>query len=205
MKVALYARVSTEGQTCENQLIELRQYAKAHPEHEYEEHQETLSSRKTRPVKEELLRRLRLGLLSGVAFVSLSRWGRSTAELCSELPELAALKRHVVSLKEGLDLSTAAGRATLGFLAVMAEFERDLTLERTLAGLARVRAQGKRLGPPKGNQNARKHPKQTPPGNPAPLLMKDEPGNERAFVSSVVVANSPVASKVVQSSKGDRP
>lgn len=191
MKVALYARVSKDDQTCENQLIELRLYAKVHPDNDYEEHQEAVSSRKTRPVKEELLRRLRLGLLGGVVFVSLSRWGRSVPEVCTELPELHRLGRKVVSLKEGIDLSTAAGRAMLGFMAVMAELERDLTQERTIAGLARVRAQGKRLGPPAGNQNARKHPKLTPPVNPPPLLIEQAVANERTFVSDQTSIHKP--------------
>ena len=150
LNVALYARVSTGEQNTENQLLQLRAWASSHPEFKTEEHEEAVSSRKTRPKKEEILRRLRIGTLDGVAFVALSRWGRSTTELVGELRELHDLGRKLYSLKEGLNLDTAAGRAMVGMLAVFAEFERDLTRERVLAGLARAKAQGRRLGWPKG-------------------------------------------------------
>lgn len=165
LKFALYARVSKgEDQTTENQTIQLLEWARAQrPPVAYEIIEEAISSRDTRPKKEEVLRRLRLGLLDGVAFVSLSRWGRSTTELVGELRDLHDTGRTVVSLKEGIDLRTAAGKAMLGMLAVFAEFERDLVRERTLAGLARAKAQGKKLGARFGNQNARKR---TPPANP---------------------------------------
>jgi DNA invertase Pin-like site-specific DNA recombinase len=185
---ALYARVSKgEDQTNQNQLLQLFPWAEARGI-KYEVHQEAESSRNTRPVKEALLRRLRTGELHGIAFVSLSRWGRSTTELVGELRELDDLGRGVVSLKEGLNFATAAGKAFLGMLAVFAEFERDLVRERTLAGLRRVEAQGKRLGPPRGNQNARKHPKRTPPANPpvsSPVGDSLEQTNVRFVVSDV--------------------
>ena len=60
----------------------------------------------------------------------------------------------LLSLKEGLDLSTAAGRLMANMLAIMANFERDRIRERTMLGLARAKAQGKRLGrPPKPLRN----------------------------------------------------
>lgn len=152
-KIALYARVSkAEDQTTTNQLLQLRAWATAHPGIETIEYEEAITSRKTRPHKEAILRQLRTGELQGVVFVSLSRWGRSTTELVGELRELHALGRNVVSLKEGLNLDSAAGRALVGMLAVFAEFERDLIRERTLDGLARARAQGKVLGWRKGRK-----------------------------------------------------
>lgn len=164
MKVALYARVSKgEDQTTENQLLELRRWAKATDADVEGEYEESVSSRDTRPQKELLLRKLRLGEIQGVVFASLSRWGRSTSELVQGMEEAQERGWTLVSLKEGLRFDTAAGKAFAGMLAVFAQFERDLVRERTLAGLARAKAQGKKLGAPKGNQNARK---QTPPANP---------------------------------------
>ena len=91
---------------------------------------------------------LRLGEIDGVAFYALDRWGRTMSELVLELEEFAASGRSLISLKEGLDLSTAAGRLMANVLAAMANFERERIRERTLLGLARARAQGKKLGRP---------------------------------------------------------
>jgi DNA invertase Pin-like site-specific DNA recombinase len=78
----------------------------------------------------------------------LDRWGRSVADLVSTLQELQHLGVGFVSLTEALDLTTPAGRAKAGLLAVFAEFERDILRERVRAGLAHARLNGKRLGRP---------------------------------------------------------
>ena len=148
--IALYARVSkAEDQTTENQLLQLREWAEASKQPAFMVYEEAVSSRDTRPKKEEILRGLRLGTLSGVAFVSLSRWGRSLPELAAEMKEAVDRGWVLVSLKEGLRFDTAAGKMYAGILAVFAEFERDLVRERTMAGLARARAQGRIGGRPK--------------------------------------------------------
>lgn len=147
MKVALYARVSKAlEQTPENQLIELRRWASAASHTVVGEFVDEVSSKDTRPEKERVLRMLRLGELDGVAFWSLDRWGRSMGELVMELEEFSKTGKSLISMKEGLDLSTAAGRLMGNILASMANFERDRITERTKLGLARVRAQGRRLG-----------------------------------------------------------
>lgn len=150
LSIALYARTSTvDKQTPENQLIQLREASQGKPGR-FIEYSEQESTRKTRPIKEQILRDLRTGKLDGVWVVSLSRWGRSTVELVGELRELHDLGRQFISLKEGINLDTAGGRAMVGMLAVFAEFERDLAQERVLAGLERARREGKTLGWPKG-------------------------------------------------------
>jgi len=78
----------------------------------------------------------------------LDRWGRSVADLVSSLQELQHLGVGFVSLTEALDLTTPAGRAMAGLLAVFAEFERDILRERVRAGLVHARQQGKQLGRP---------------------------------------------------------
>ena len=151
MKVALYARVSmVDRQNPDNQLLELRRYAKA-AQHEVEgEYVDLISSRDRRPQKEAVLKKLRLGTIDGVVFVALDRWGRNMTELVMELEEFSQSGKSLISLKEGIDLSTAAGRMMANVLAAMANFERERIRERVMAGLARAKAQGKRLGrPPK--------------------------------------------------------
>ncbi len=152
MKVALYARVSKAiEQNPENQLIELRRWAETSGHTIIGEFVDEISSKDTRPQKEEVLKRLRLGTLDAVAFVALDRWGRNMTELVMEMEEFSQSGKVLISLKEGLDLSTAAGRLMGNMLAAMANFERDRIRERTLMGLARARAQGKKLGRPRKN------------------------------------------------------
>jgi len=157
MKLALYARVSKAlEQNPENQLIELRRWAAA-ADHQVEgEYVDEISSRDTRPGKEAVLRKLRLGEIDGVAFYALDRWGRDMTELVLELEEFSKAGKSLISLKEGLDMSTAAGRFAANMLAAMANFERDRIQERVKLGLARVKAQGKHLGRPFGKKDTHK-------------------------------------------------
>jgi DNA invertase Pin-like site-specific DNA recombinase len=78
----------------------------------------------------------------------LDRLGRSMRHLVMMLDELRALDVALVTLGEGLDTLTPAGRMAFGIFASVAEFERERLRERTLLGLDRARAQGKRLGRP---------------------------------------------------------
>jgi len=150
MKVALYARVSKAlEQNPENQLIELRRWAKSSTNEVEGEYVDEVSSKDTRPQKEEVLKKLRSGTIDGVAFYALDRWGRTMSELVLELEEFSKDNKTMFSLKEGIDLSTAAGRMFANILAVMANFERERIRERTLLGLARARSQGKKLGRPR--------------------------------------------------------
>jgi DNA invertase Pin-like site-specific DNA recombinase len=150
MRVALYARVSKAlDQNPENQLIALREWAKRSGVEVVGEYVDSVSSQDTRPNKELVLRKLRLNEADGVAFFALDRWGRNMSELVLELEEFSKTGKSLISLKEGLDLSTAAGRLMANVLAAMANFERDRIRERTMLGLARARAQGKKLGRPR--------------------------------------------------------
>ncbi len=164
MKIALYARISKAlDQNPENQFEPLLSWIKNadHTQVMDKTHKlgifvDEISSKDTRPKKEEVLRLIRLGEADGVAFTVLDRWGRTTSELVLELEEFSKSGKCMISLKEGLDLSTAAGRMFANILAAMANFERDRIRERTLLGLARARAQGKKLG----------RPRKTPPAEP---------------------------------------
>lgn len=153
MKVAVYARVSKSlEQNPENQLLELRKWAKAMNYEIIGEYIDEVSSKDTRPQKESVLKLLRSGQAQGVAFYSLDRWGRNMTELVLELEEFSQNKIMMFSLKESIDLSSAAGRLFANVLASMANFERDRNRERTLLGLARAKARGKKLGRPRKNR-----------------------------------------------------
>jgi len=146
VRIALYARVSTSEQNNDNQLIALRQWGANSGNSIVGEYVDVVSSRDTRPQKEAVLRKLRLGELDGVCFFALDRWGRNMSELVLELEEFSKSGKSMISLKEGLDLSTAAGMMMCHVLSAMANFERARLRERTMLGLSRARAQGKKLG-----------------------------------------------------------
>ena len=101
-----------------------------------------------REAREKLLEAARRREIDVVLVWRLDRWGRSVADLLATLQELEHLGVGFVSLTEALDLTTPAGRAMAGLLAVFAAFEREVLGERVRAGLAHARQNGKRLGRP---------------------------------------------------------
>jgi DNA invertase Pin-like site-specific DNA recombinase len=151
-RVALYLRVSTAEQTVENQRRELQAIAERHGWQVVAEFvDEGISGtkgREQRPGYDRLLRGIARREFDQVAAWSVDRLGRSLQDLVSFLSELHAKGVDLYLHQQGLDTSTPAGRAMFGMLGVFAEFERAMIVERVNAGLARARAQGKRLGRP---------------------------------------------------------
>lgn len=154
-KIALYARVSTSEQTTENQKIRLIEYANKHG-YSYDLFEETKSSRKTRPVKQSLLARLRNHVYDAVIVFKLDRWARSSTELILDTKELIDKGIGFISISDNLDFSTAAGKLQFAILSAFAEFERELIRERTIEGLRRAKLQGKKAGRPKGSKDSKK-------------------------------------------------
>ena len=147
-KYALYARVSTDEQSTEQQVHRLEQHAKR-MEWDYEVIEETMTTRKTRPKKYGLMQRLRAGEFDGVCVWKLDRWARSMKELIYEIEELTNKKIDFISLNEGIDLSTSGGKLQFQIFAAFAEFERNMISERTKEGLERAKRNGKKLGRPR--------------------------------------------------------
>ena len=145
---AIYVRVSTQDQTVENQLLPLKQYAER-MDWSYEIFEEKESTRKTRPVQWDLYNRLLKKEFDGLLIYKFDRWARSTKELVEHIERLIEKEVQVVSYSENLDLDTSMGKAMLTIISAFAQLERDMIRERTLAGLARARAQGKTLGRPR--------------------------------------------------------
>lgn len=153
VKAAIYARVSTvnHGQNPEVQLAELRRLCRARGwtiAHEIVDHGYSGGS-SSRPGLRRLEALARSREIDVVAVVRLDRLFRSTRHLLTTIAEFTDVGVTFVSLKESIDLTTSAGKLLLGILAALAEFERDLLRERTAAGLAFARAQGKTLGRPR--------------------------------------------------------
>lgn len=149
LRVALYARVSThDQQTLPLQIRALNQYAAKRGWTIAAQIKEVGSGASQRELRTTLIAAARRREIDVVLVWRLDRWGRSVADLVSTLQELQHLGVGFVSLTEALDLTTPAGRAMAGLLAVFAEFEREILRERVRAGLDHARHQGKRLGRP---------------------------------------------------------
>ena len=152
MKAAIYARVSTLDQEPENQLSELRRYAAARQWVATEYVDRGISGAKeSRPALNELLRDAKRRRIDVLVCWRLDRLGRNLRHLILLLDELQALGIAFVSLAEGIDATTPAGRLQMHVLGAIAEFERSRISERVKAGLARAKAQGTRLGRPRRN------------------------------------------------------
>jgi putative DNA-invertase from lambdoid prophage Rac len=158
MRAALYCRVSTDKQTTENQRIRLEEYAKAN-NWEYDVFDEVESTRKTRPVKQALLGKLRTKEYDAVVVYKLDRWARSSTELILDTKELIDKGIGFISISDNPDFSTAAGKLQFHILSAFAEFERSLISECTKEGLKRAKLQGKQLGRPKGRKDKNKRRK----------------------------------------------
>jgi len=160
MRVALYARVSTKDteQTPDSQLYFLRDYAAQRGWQIVREYVDMASATNLRDRRgwRELLEHVRRGGMDLVLVAKLDRAFRSANDTYDNL---AYLDRHnvaFVAATQPIDTTTSTGKLLLGVLAAVAEFERALIVERTLAGLDRARKQGTKLGRPKGSKDKRK-------------------------------------------------
>jgi putative DNA-invertase from lambdoid prophage Rac len=150
MKAALYARVSTADQNSDNQLLELRKYVEARgwTASEYVD-RGVSGTKESRPALDALVKDARRRKFDVLVCWRLDRLGRNLRHLVTMLEELNSVGVAFVSLGEGIDCTTPAGKLQLHILAALAEFERERIRERVLAGLQRARAQGRRLGRPR--------------------------------------------------------
>ena len=157
MAIIAYLRVSTEKQDVQNQRLEILTWANREGVQITDWMEREMSSRRSAKERglDELLGRLAAGDTLVVA--ELSRLGRSLGEVVQTVDRLAAAHVGLVTLKENIRvLPNGSGSRDLqskilvGLFGLLAEVERDLISERTKAGLARARAEGTRLGRPKG-------------------------------------------------------
>jgi DNA invertase Pin-like site-specific DNA recombinase len=151
-RVALYVRVSTDGQTVENQRRDLKASAKRHGwqiVETFDDNEATdARSRDERPGMRRLMEGVSRKDFDMVAAWSVDRLGRSLQDLIGFLGELQAKGVDLFLRKQGLDTSRSSGKAMFQMLGVFSEFERAMIQERVRAGLARARARGKKLGRP---------------------------------------------------------
>jgi len=152
-RVALYARVSTDGQSVENQLHELEAVAVKEGweiiERFIDKGISGAKGREGRPAFDRLSKGVVRREFDVVAAWSVDRLGRSLQDLLAFLNELHSKHTNLYLHKQGIDTTTPAGKLLFQMLGVFAEFERSMIVERVKAGLKRARAQGKVLGRPR--------------------------------------------------------
>ena len=152
-RVALYARVSTDTQMTENQLLQLRVVAERHGwviVAEFVDH--GVSGAKGRVERQQfdaLLRGVARREFDMIAAWSVDRLGRSLQDLLSFLMELQSKRVDLYLHQQALDTSTPMGKAMFQLCGVFAELERSIIQERVRAGLERARAKGTTLGRPR--------------------------------------------------------
>jgi DNA invertase Pin-like site-specific DNA recombinase len=152
-RAAIYLRVSTDGQTTDNQRLALEQVA-AHRGWQivetYTDHGISgAKARDKRPAFDQMCNDATRGKFDVIAAWSIDRIGRSVLHVSTFMAEMAALNVSQYYDQQNIDTSTPAGKAMLQMCVVFSEFERSMIRERVMAGLARARKEGKRLGRPK--------------------------------------------------------
>jgi len=152
LRAAIYLRVSSDRQTIENQRLELERIVAQRGWKLVETYADPAISgvkgRDQRPAFDRVCTDAARGKLDVIMVWAIDRLGRSLAQIANCLSELRDQNVAAFILQQNVDGTTASGKAMLGMCAVFAEFERDMLIERVNAGLARARAQGKKLGRP---------------------------------------------------------
>jgi DNA invertase Pin-like site-specific DNA recombinase len=152
-RVALYARVSTDGQSVENQLRELEAVGRKEGwkvvQRFIDRGISGAKSRKDRPGFDALCKAAVRREFDMIAAWSVDRLGRSLLDLLTFLKDLHAKGCNLYLHKQGLDTTTHTGEMMFQMLGVFAQFERAIIVERVRAGLKRAKAQGKVLGRPR--------------------------------------------------------
>ena len=152
-RAALYLRVSTDGQTTENQRLALMAVAEQRGWTVAATYEDAgisgAKGRDKRPGLDAMLKDATRGNFDVVMSWAVDRIGRSLADLIGTLQDLHGAKVDLFLHQQAIDTTTPAGKAMFGMLGVFAEFERSMIQARVHAGLDRARAKGVRLGRPK--------------------------------------------------------
>jgi len=148
MKVALYTRVSTDQQTVENQVRDLTAYCqiKGWSDITIFKDQGVSGAKTSRPEFNKMIKQAKAGDFDVVMVWKFDRASRSTKHLITLLEDFDTWGVDFVSLQENVDTSTPAGKLMFTMISAFAQFERDTIIQRTKSGMARAKAEGKKIG-----------------------------------------------------------
>jgi len=157
-EVVLYARTSTADQTIETQMVALRDFCARMKYQIRDEYIDSGFSGKDdkRPEFERLLTDMRGNKINCVVVYKLDRIGRSLQHLLNLFEEFKNQGIEFISITQNINTQSPEGKMFWQMLGVFAEYERELIVSRTMAGLYRARKQGKTLGRPTGSKDSRK-------------------------------------------------
>ena len=148
---AIYARVSTDDQDCALQLTELRGYCKRQG-WQFFEYIDKASGKQgaRRPKMDEMMKDANFKRFDVVIVWKLDRFGRSLQDLIANIQTLELAHIRFIALTQNIDtdIRTPTGRLLFHIMGAFAEFERDLIVERTKAGMAEAKRQGVHVGRP---------------------------------------------------------
>lgn len=150
-KIYIYARVSTDKQTTESQVAELRAYCERRGWENSILIEDTASgASSSRSGLDELMNLIRRGKVDAVLAFKLDRLGRSLQHLAQIINEMMSHKVALIVPGQGIDTSNdnPAAKLQLSILGAVAEFEREVIKDRVNAGLTRAKAKGVKLGRP---------------------------------------------------------
>lgn len=147
-RTVIYARVSTNDQSCERQIADLTAFAERGGFEVIDEFKDTASgTTSNRAARNQVMALAQAREIDAVLVTELSRWGRSTQDLLDTLHKLAAWNVSIIAMSGmTFELDTPHGRIMATILAGIAQFERDLISERVKSGLAAARSRGRKLG-----------------------------------------------------------
>lgn len=148
-RVCLYTRVSTQQQTTENQLFELRELCERNNWEIVEVYDETISGTKDNDDRKEFKRMmndLKKRKFDKIVCYSLDRLGRKTSELINFLSLLDDYNISLFCWKQGINTEDTLGKMFFQFISIISEYENNIRKERQLSGIDRVKREGKKYG-----------------------------------------------------------
>lgn len=196
--IAIYVRVSTKQQDQRSQEPDLVRWANSQ-EGEIAWYRDKFTGKTMqRPGMDRLLADMRAGKISTVVVWRLDRLGRTARGLTALFEELRERGVGLVSLKDGLDLSTPAGRLMANVLASVAAYETEVRAERVLAGQAAARAKGKKWGGSKKGRRVKVNDEQI-----AVVRRMNAEGKKIAAIARATGLSRPTVYRLLQELTGE--
>ena len=192
-RIAIYARVSGRSQDTASQEPDLRRWAEGQDRPIAWYRDQFTGTSMDRPGWNKLTKAVLEGKVAAIVIWRLDRLGRTAKGLTALFDDLRDRKVNLVSLRDGLDLATPAGRLMANVLASVAQYETEVRAERIVAGQAAARARGVRFGRPAGTGR----PIKVTPEQEATICRLKAAGAKVAAIARTVGLSRPTVYAVV--------